>query len=353
MKTTNPFLSSKKHIPKYFCDREEETKILINEISECRNVFISAEKGLGKTKLLKHLYYILSQSGNYNLVYYQMDKSCSINHVIIGLIKRIVELLPRKSEVEFYRSISDDKPLTKSIENLSLDRSSEIFSQLVLFLENQNKNTLITIDNCHLCIHSGLESFEKLILDPLYHNAKTSVILSGNKKCLLPKDCRQIFLTEIDRVKYKKFIRSLFEKSGRKISPRVLNNIMTWSPGHTDLVQMICSRLWQLTKKRIKQKEFDAVLDILMDEADRYYSHVTNLLSPYQARILRSIAIQKDDFQITSSDFISKYKLNAPSSVKTALGALIEKDLIYRKGNSYFLKDVLLNNWLNYRNHCI
>jgi len=73
---------------------------------------------------------------------------------------------------------------------------------------------------------------------------------------------------------------------------------------------------------------------------------IQKLLSSYQWRLLQAIALEEIAEQITSAGFIDKYSLNAPSSVKTAVDALLEKELIIRIEKSYKLTDPILRKYL-------
>jgi len=49
---------------------------------------------------------------------------------------------------------------------------------------------------------------------------------------------------------------------------------------------------------------------------------------------------------ITSKEFIARHKLGTPSSVHTAVRALLTKEMIYREQEDYFVYDVFLERWL-------
>src|SRR5258708_38633223 len=55
----NPFLISGYLSPGYFCDRESETKTLMDTISNQGNTVFFAQRRIGKTALIRHVFYLL------------------------------------------------------------------------------------------------------------------------------------------------------------------------------------------------------------------------------------------------------------------------------------------------------
>lgn len=65
-----------------------------------------------------------------------------------------------------------------------------------------------------------------------------------------------------------------------------------------------------------------------------------------QRRALGAIAKEWRVADLTSSAFISKYRLSSASSVQSATRALIKKKLVVRERSTYFLPDKYLALWL-------
>ena len=54
-KPVNPFPTSGYYGPDYFCDRKEETKILLNHLKGGQSTVLTAIRKIGKTALIKHV----------------------------------------------------------------------------------------------------------------------------------------------------------------------------------------------------------------------------------------------------------------------------------------------------------
>ena len=61
LKLDNPFLITGYASPEYFCDREKETEDLLETLHNGRNITLTSPRRLGKTGLIKHVYYLLRQ----------------------------------------------------------------------------------------------------------------------------------------------------------------------------------------------------------------------------------------------------------------------------------------------------
>ena len=61
MKPNNPFLISGYYSPEFFCDREQETRTILDALHNGRNVTLIAPRRMGKTGLIRHAFYRLKE----------------------------------------------------------------------------------------------------------------------------------------------------------------------------------------------------------------------------------------------------------------------------------------------------
>ena len=76
------------------------------------------------------------------------------------------------------------------------------------------------------------------------------------------------------------------------------------------------------------------------------YEMLMTLLTTNQVNLLKAIAKESKVEQPQSNEFIKRNDLPSPSSVKTALDVLVEKELVYAQPDGYIVYDRLLNLWL-------
>ena len=72
------------------------------------------------------------------------------------------------------------------------------------------------------------------------------------------------------------------------------------------------------------------------------------LLTKTQFDLLAAIALENGVSKPFSGEFITKYKLKSPSTIKSALDALSDKEMIVNYDNEWHVYDVFLMRWLEY-----
>jgi hypothetical protein len=84
---------------------------------------------------------------------------------------------------------------------------------------------------------------------------------------------------------------------------------------------------------------------ILIDQ-EPFYLGLRNLLTQNQWQLLKAIAKENGAREVTSSAFIRKYELTNASTIKRGIESLLDKEMIYRNDDQYFLQDVFFSRWL-------
>ena len=69
----NPFLVYGYNSPEYFCDREKETDKMISALLNERNLTLISPRRMGKTGLIKNVFYQMKRENNPNAAYFYMD----------------------------------------------------------------------------------------------------------------------------------------------------------------------------------------------------------------------------------------------------------------------------------------
>ena len=201
----------------------------------------------------------------------------------------------------------------------------------------------------------GADSFIRSIIQfvPNVH-----IIFSGSQQHLLsdmfmsPKhpffNSSQIMtIKEIDVEKYGTFANNFFKKQGREMSQDVFTYLYNMVDGQTWYVQKILNRLYRTPKEELTKKTVNNAVGIILGEQEINYQNNYNLLTENQALLLTAIAREGVVNAPTSLDFIMRYRLPAPSSVKLALKSLQDKEFVFQtvKGE-YIVYDRFFGMWL-------
>ncbi|PID56229.1 MAG: hypothetical protein CR986_10390 [Ignavibacteriae bacterium] len=326
MLNDNPFLLNTYIKPKYFCGRENETNLLLNFIEKNKSTFIKGEKGIGKSTFLLSTLYKLKKKNKNNLILIDFKKVLDYSNFLDQFIKNASKALNFNNEID----LPNDKSLNLSLSNLH---------------KAIKEKTIFAFDNFDIDDKRTRNKIEDFIEKEIITKGYLYIFTSNSHKLAFNFD-KELSLEEIDTKEYKNFIKKHFKTSNIKIKSKTIKYIQEICKNDITSIQKLCFRLWE-NKKNIDTNLVNKTIEDIIIEHESDYLTVKNLLSLYQWKLLTAIARKDITDQFTSSNFIKKYSLNAPSSVKTATNALLEKGIIIKNSNgNYFVKDTFLQLWI-------
>lgn len=351
MSKTNPFIINNYLKPKYFCDRKEESALIIGKIIDQHNVMLLSRNGIGKTTLIKNVFYHLNKKKEYNGIYIDLSKTITLSHFIILFCTSLMDYFGNKSskrvkELKFIISNEENDDPLVFLSHLTEEELIDKFNKILAVINSYSKQTVIAIDNFQIGELYSLKNFEDIILKSLFSYKKINIILSGTKNILSFESDQIIILDKIPEEIYKNFIIKMFKNTGKTIESDLVYEILNWTRSDPFATQLVCSKTWEHSKKKINVDLITKIFQQILIEYEIIFTDIRHLLSEYQWKLLKSIASEGIAVQITSASFIKKYELNAPSSVKTGLSALIEKEMVYKENNSYLVSNSILRHWL-------
>ena len=116
--------------------------------------------------------------------------------------------------------------------------------------------------------------------------------------------------------------------------------------GHTWYIQKVLNKLYAQASGTIDSvAEMRAVNEIL-SENEFYYQSLLRAYSKGQGKLLQAIAKEGRVKEILSGSFISKYGLNATSSVRGSLARLVDDEQVYKDSEGYMVYDRFMAEWL-------
>jgi hypothetical protein len=223
----------------------------------------------------------------------------------------------------------------------------------------QKQQYVIAIDEFQQIAVYQEKQTEALVRKYLQETSNISFIFSGSRQHLLAEILSQpdrplfnstemMEIGIIDPAVYKAFITMKFEEGGKSVSEPALDYIEELTGMYTFYVQYICNRLYGNGRKTEKDNVRELLMQILA-ENEPVYANYLALLTPTQFRLLKAIAQNRGVTSPTASEFLSEYRLGAPSSVSQALKSLTEKQFLYWNGRMHKLTDVFLGWWMVYK----
>lgn len=369
-KPYNPFLLAGYYSPEYFCDREVETAKLISALENDRNISLISPRRYGKTGLIHHAFFQLSQKDkNATCIYLDIYSTQNLSDFVklfaesvLGKMDGSVEKAMRKFASFFksfrptltYDAQSGQPELSIKIEPESVEKSlQEVFA----YLKQSDKRCYIAIDEFQQVAEYPEKGTEALLRSYIQFLPNVKFIFSGSRQHLMS----EIFLSakrpfyqstqimSLDVVKmerYEQFATDHFQKNRYSITHECFDFIYTRFEGHTWYIQAVLNRLYEYRKNIDKLDIIYYAIGELLEENTYAYQDLLNAYSDVQVNLLRAVAKEKVVAQINSGDFISCYNLKNASSVSRALNKLLENELVYKSEKGYIVYDRFLGLWL-------
>ncbi len=147
---------------------------------------------------------------------------------------------------------------------------------------------------------------------------------------------------------YTDFTVRMFSERGKSIEAEVIHQIYEKYEGYTWFVHMLMNELFSMTN-RGDTCSLDYVPhaeDAILRLQEVSYESTLAMLPAKQKQVLFAIASEGLALNVTSSTFIKKHSLPSPSSLQTALKALIDKSIVMRTEQGYRLEDFFFAEWL-------
>lgn len=369
MKPNNPFLVTGYAGPEFFCNRESETDKLLNAIKNWRNLTITSIRRMGKTDLIKHVFYKLRNNKNYITIYVDLQPTTTIGDFVrkIGQalfrslgsfhsrwFKRLIQHLSGLRPKITFDTLTGQPIVQLDVLNEEAPLSLE---KIFEFVTNYEKRVILALDEFQQIIHYPEKNTQAIMRSHIQSTNNLNCIFSGSHRNIIAsmfEDYSQpfyqstdmIYMEKIDPGEYKKFISEKFRIGGLILSRGILDLILDKTRNHTYYVQYFCNQLYSSGFASINNEVTESVWNNIIKEREGIYYNYRNLFTVLQFNLLRSIAMEGSVKQPLSQEFLHKYDLPAPSSVKSALDNLMEREFIHFDKSQYFVTDVFLSDWL-------
>jgi AAA+ ATPase superfamily predicted ATPase len=377
---TNPFVTGGYVGPDYFCDRQNESEILLKAISSKRNMTLISLRRMGKTGLLKHVKYLLenmpkgSQKDKKPVAVIYMDLMPTMNgtEMLNTLSSAILHM--KRDEKNFLEKVLSvlstlrpkigfDELTGQPTVELKVESQSDIqfgFEHLLRFISEIKQDLVFMIDEFQQISQYPERNMEHILRTIIQSYPTIPFIFSGSSKHMLEpmftaagrpfyQSAELMYLDKIQLPEYSKFITGKFETGGIKIDDEALSRILDWTRGHTFYVQHICNLLYETNSKVINHDLISQVFHRVLTAQEPLFASFRNLIPAQQYKLLQAIAIEDGITQPTAGTFIHAHKLNSASSVATSLKALSEKEMLVQTADKWVVYDVFFSRWLQYQ----
>lgn len=361
----NPFVIYGYGGPESFCDREEETARLRAAIENGRNVTLLAERRIGRTGLLKHLFHKLEQEGRWATVYMDIFATSDLREftrlfatsVIGSMDTRLDKALV--AAARFFRSLRPElavdsvtgaPSITFGLEQRNVEATlKECFDYL-----KSRKRCVVAIDEFQQIASYPEPGTEAILRSHVQFLPETRFIFAGSRHHMMTEmfsSARRPFYNStqslplgcIDKGVYYAFAAREMSKSC-ELRRDVFDLVYSLFDGITWYVQTVLNRLFE--KRSATEEDVHAVVDGLLQEKNWEYAAILKSLPAGSKRLLKAVASEGKAKSITSASFLARHSLRGASSAQLALKRLLESEFLYDTGDGYVVYDRLFGFWL-------
>lgn len=367
---TNPFIYQGYESPKYFCDREVETKTLLSHLKNGRNVTLISPRRIGKTGLIKNTFYHLKeQEKDATCLYIDIFATKNLHDFVELLGVMVINEIVRKNAsfiektISFFsalRPVLSMDPLTgEPSVSITVEPSKEdiTIQSIFNYLNDSEQDVYIAIDEFQQIAEYPEKGTEALLRSYIQFAQHVHFIFSGSKFHLMaeifgsPKhpfyqSTEMMGLKPLDSDVYYDFCLQFFKEKGGNIEKDIFEYLYNMFEGHTWYIQCIMNRLYEANTNVESIEQVNAAILSILAGREPQFESLSQFFTDNQFSLLKAIAKEGIVAQPTAGRFIKSHNLSGASSTKAALKVLENKELVYRKPEGYIIYDRFMDLWL-------
>ncbi|MBO7538758.1 MAG: ATP-binding protein [Prevotella sp.] len=374
--TENPFVTNGYAGPEYFCDRVEETKMLVEFLTNGNNMALMSPRRLGKTDLIKHSFNQPVISDHFYTFVVDIYATDSFRDFVNVFGKSILEALKPKgrkvwekfldmlfsirSEISF--DISGNPVWGLGVGAMTPPQTT--LDEIFTYLRSADKHCLVAIDEFQqILYYNDNKNIEAELRTQIQRCPNANFIFSGSQRHLMSKmflsPSRPFYqsvvpmsLEPIPFDRYWTFAESQFAKNGgRRITKDVVEEVHSHFVGVTANVQRIMNILYMQTPAgEVCTKDMIApAIDTYLRMSSEAYETLLRQMPEKQRNVFLAIAAEGRVKSISGGQFVRKYRLTSVSSVVSAVKGLLEKDFITETDGEYYVYDHFFRLWMQRR----
>ena len=368
---TNPFVTKGYAGPEYFCDRVKETEDLVKLLTNENNMALISPRRLGKTDLINHVFNQQEIKDHYYTFIIDIYATNSLGDFVDVFGKAILEELKPFGRKAWQQFLTSMKSLQQQISfdingtpvwGIGLGNtpgSSTTLDEIFSYLRSADKPCLVAIDEFQQITQYADRNVEAALRTHIQRCPNATFLFSGSKRHMMSEiflspsrpfyqSVITIGLAPISEDKYTAFAVSLFQKHGKSLEEAVVHEVYTRFNGVTSCLQRVMNVLFLNTEKGglCDTGMVDLAINYLLDLYSEHYEMLFSQMSERQRLVFTAIAKEGKAHNVTGGAFIKKYQLWSPSSVMSAIKALLDKDFVTQEGGAYIIYDQFFGLWL-------
>lgn len=369
----NPFSLTSYMGAEYFCDRQKETEELHRALYNGRNVTLSSPRRMGKTGLIRHLFQqIPAEEAQcfYVDIYHtknMYDFTKAFAEAVIA--QRMIPFAERvgKEILHFFsslRPVFTPDPISGGMQctvDIQPYHEEMTLQQIFAYLEQTEQRCYVAFDEFQE-IADYTDGFkgkaEALLRTYVQQCHNVHFIFAGSKKHLMAEmflsakrpffqSTQLMSIDAIDESSYYQFASHHLTAHKQHMDAATFHELYALVNGHTWYMQALLNRIYQNGVSEINIDDVHIALNQWLEENAPAYNTYCRLITDRQLAVMRAVAKEGTVKEFGKSAFLQRYQLGAYSTVRSAVVALDEKELLYHdsKGN-FSVYDRFFGLWL-------
>ena len=368
----NPFSLVPYVSKELFCDRENETKTILEYIFNGSNITLISPRRYGKTGLIYRIFDEIKQKKvGINTCYVDIYATENLEDFIKVLSEAVIASLEKKTTIKsFFQFLGGLRPMLSynaltgnpelTMTYLSDHEKQQTLASVLDFIEKQDKKTIVAIDEFQQIrkYSTNMEALLRSYIQPLKN---VQFIFCGSKKHIMTEmftdarspfyeSTRCLYLDKIPRDIYIEFIVAMFARGKKTITEDALEFILDWTKLHTFYTQSLCNHVFMKSGNKIGKDDVLRSAAQILKENEQTFIQWRDLLTSNQWNYLKAVAKEQSLEKPYSTLFLQKYNIGTSANSQRLLETLIDKELILAnstlEGVSYSVYNVFLSRWL-------
>lgn len=369
----NPFIISGYEGAHYFCDREQETLQLQQEIANGNNVALVATRRMGKSGLIHHYFSQPDIQEKYYTFFIDIYDTQSLREFVQKLSREILMRLKpygARALQSFWNTMRSLQPgITFSpmgepsfnVQVGEIQEGDATLDEIFRYLELADKPCIVAIDEFQQINTFSEKNIEAKLRTYVQQCSNAQFIFSGSQRHTMSamfmnasrpfyQSVSMMHLSSIDMACYDVFAKSLFKEGNRELDDGVTEAVYALSNGVTWYTQKLFNTLYAATREGDKcdVSQVQVALEYILKTQSYSFEEILFRLPEKQKMVLRALAKNGPTKSITSSAFVKKYALQSASTVQSAIRGLLEKDFVTLEQGVYSVYDLFMAYWLRY-----
>lgn len=324
-----------------------------------------------KTDLIRHCFSRPEISGHYYTFIVDIYSPRSLRDLVNKLGKAILEELKphgRKVRELFINAISSLKTgISYDISGMpswsislgDITNPAVSLDEIFNYLQKAEKPCLVAIDEFQQIAKYGEDTIEATLRTYVQYCSNAHFIFAGSQRHLMgsifTSPSRPFYqsvtimnLPPIPKEKYREFVVGHFRENHKTLCSEVVDMLYDRFGGGTFYLQKVMNILFLNTPVQgiCELEMVQAAIDYIIYFTADTYAELLYQLPEKQKEVFIAINKEGKAKYVNSGAFCKRYGLASPSSVKSAVNGLLDKDFITKERDYYEVYDKFFSLWL-------